>query len=113
MASWHFTTWLDLFDHWQTLAAGLLAVVAALGTIFVTISSANREVAASQAQTAVAQTQIETTLRLDKRRAAREGFAFHAMLAATMTRVLDESKPKRRPAPPNRRRRPRSTVLTR
>ena len=27
---WHFTTWLDLFDHWQTLAAGLLALLAAL-----------------------------------------------------------------------------------
>lgn len=27
---WQFTTWLDLFDHWQTLEAGLLAFVAGL-----------------------------------------------------------------------------------
>jgi hypothetical protein len=26
---WHFTTWLDLLDHWQSLAAGLVAVFAA------------------------------------------------------------------------------------
>jgi hypothetical protein len=51
------------------------------GTIWATTESANREIAASQAQTAVAQKQIETTLRLERRRAARESFAFHAMLA--------------------------------
>jgi hypothetical protein len=27
---WHFTTLLDLLDHWQSLAAGLIAVVAAI-----------------------------------------------------------------------------------
>lgn len=27
---WHFTTWLDLLDHWQSLAAGLVAVIAAV-----------------------------------------------------------------------------------
>jgi hypothetical protein len=27
---WHFTTWLDLFDHWQTFVAGLVAIVAAV-----------------------------------------------------------------------------------
>jgi hypothetical protein len=26
---WQFTTWLDLLDHWQSLAAGLVAVAAA------------------------------------------------------------------------------------
>jgi hypothetical protein len=26
----HFTTWLDLLDHWQSLAAGLVAVFAAI-----------------------------------------------------------------------------------
>lgn len=91
MAPWHFTTWLDLFDHWQTFAAALLAVLAALGTIVATIWSANREIAASRAQTAVAQKQIDATCRLDKQRAARESFAFHAILAATTTRVLDEA----------------------
>jgi hypothetical protein len=29
---WHFTTWLDLdlLDHWQSLVAGLVALVAAI-----------------------------------------------------------------------------------
>jgi hypothetical protein len=27
---WQFTTWLDALDHWQTLAAGLIAIVAAV-----------------------------------------------------------------------------------
>jgi hypothetical protein len=27
---WHFTTWFDALDHWQTLAAGLVAILAAL-----------------------------------------------------------------------------------
>ena len=79
-----------LYD-WQTLAAGILAVFAAVGTIWATIRSAGREIAASQAQTAVAQKQIETTLRLDKRRAASESYAFHATIWAAMERVLLEA----------------------
>ena len=79
-----------LYD-WQTFAAGLLAVVAAVGTIWATIRSAGRGIEASQAQTAVAQKQIETTLRLERRRVASEGFAFHAMLVAAMERVLVEA----------------------
>ena len=82
---------LDLLDHWQTLIAGILAVLAAVGTIWATIRSAGREIAASQAQTAVAQKQIETTLRLERRRAASEGYAFHAMFNAAMSRVLTEA----------------------
>ena len=27
---WHFTTALDLLDHWQALAAGLVAIVGAV-----------------------------------------------------------------------------------
>jgi hypothetical protein len=27
---WHFTTWLELLDHWQSLIAGVLAFVAAV-----------------------------------------------------------------------------------
>ena len=27
---WHFATWLDLFDHWQTIIAGFAALLAAL-----------------------------------------------------------------------------------
>ena len=43
-----------LYD-WQTLIAGILAVFAAVGTIWTTVRSAGREIAASQAQTAAAQ----------------------------------------------------------
>src|ERR1700722_5277792 len=79
---WHFTTWLDLLDHWQTLFAGVLAVLAAWRTIRATTKSADREVAASQAQTAVAQKQIETTIDLARRRDENEYDAFRIMLEA-------------------------------
>jgi adenine-specific DNA methylase len=65
--------WRLVLYHWQTLAAGILALLAAWRTIRAT----NRE--------------IETTLRLERRRAAREGYAFHAMLEAAMGRVLAEA----------------------
>jgi hypothetical protein len=65
---WHFTTLLDLVDHWQTLIAGGLAVLAAWRTIRATTQSADREVDASQKQTAVAQKQIETTVQLERQR---------------------------------------------
>jgi hypothetical protein len=65
--------------------AGLLAIVAAWRTIRATVKSADREVKASQEQTAVA-------LRLERLRAAREGFAFHAMFDAAMGRVLADSR---------------------
>jgi hypothetical protein len=88
---WHFTTLLDLVDHWQTLIAGVLAVLAAWRTIRATIQSANREIEASQAQTAVAQRQIETTIDLARMRDAGEAEAFRAVLEAAMTRVLAEA----------------------
>jgi hypothetical protein len=88
---WHFTTLLDLVDHWQTLIAGVLAVVAAVGTIWATIKSANREIEASQAQTAVAQKQTETTIHLAQMRDENEFNAFRAMLEVAMTRVLAEA----------------------
>jgi hypothetical protein len=62
---WHFTTWLDLLDHWQTLAAAFLAVVAAAGTIWATTKSATRQFVSTQKQ-------IETSFRLDQRRVGRE-----------------------------------------
>ena len=73
-------------DNWlyyyQTLVAGILAVLAAGGTIWATIQSANREIAASQGQTKVAQEQIATTLRSERQRVARELYAFRAMVEA-------------------------------
>jgi hypothetical protein len=81
---WHFTTWLDLLDHWQTLIAGALAVLAAWRTIRATTQSADREVAASQAQTAVAQKQIETTIRLEQERVASEVDALRKSIAVEL-----------------------------
>ena len=78
-----------LYD-WQTLIAGVLAVLAAAGTIWATIKSADREVKASQEQTAVAQKQIETTIHLARMRDEGEAHAFRAMLEAAMTQVLAE-----------------------
>ena len=88
---WHFTTWLDLVDHWQTLIAGVLAILAAVGTIWATIRSADREIAASQEQTGIAREQIATTLRLEQSRSARESYAFYATIWAAMERVLLEA----------------------
>jgi hypothetical protein len=102
MPPWHFTTWLDLLDHWQTLAAGLLAAAAAIGTIWATRSAANRQitasreqadrmVAAARAQTEVTFKQTEATVRLEDLRNASEALAFHTMLEAAMARVLAEA----------------------
>jgi hypothetical protein len=82
---WHFTTWLDLLDHWQTLAAAFLAVAAAVGTIWATTRSATQQIASTQKQ-------IETSLCLDQRRVGREALAFHTMLEAAVGHVLDEAK---------------------
>jgi hypothetical protein len=73
-----------VLSDWQTLIAGVLALLAALWTIRQTVKSADREIAASQKQ-------MDTTVRLERRRAASEGYAFHAMLLATMKRVLKEA----------------------
>jgi hypothetical protein len=51
---WHFTTWLDLFDHWQTGLVGAAAVIAATATVWAMWS------------------QTETTARLERERVASE-----------------------------------------
>jgi hypothetical protein len=88
---WRFTTPLDLFDHWQTLIAGLLAIGAAWWTVRATVKSADREIKASQDQTAVAQKQIETTIYFERMRDCDEGVAFFNVLEAAMERVLAEA----------------------
>jgi hypothetical protein len=82
----------QFFYDWQTLIAAGLAVLAALWTIRATSKSADREIAASQAQTVAARDQIATTRRLEQQRIAREIYAFNAMLAAAMGRVVAEAK---------------------
>jgi hypothetical protein len=52
---------------------------------------ADKMVAAAQEQTAVAQKQIETTIRLERDRVASETNAFLAMLEAAMARLLEET----------------------
>jgi hypothetical protein len=89
----------QFFYDWQTLIAGFLAVFAAVGTIYATIRSAGREIAATQAQTAIAQRQIDTTLRLEQERVASEAHAFRAMLEAATVRVVAEAASARKAYP--------------
>jgi hypothetical protein len=41
---WHYSTIVDLIDHWQTLLAGLIALVAAIITVVVTLKVERRKV---------------------------------------------------------------------
>jgi hypothetical protein len=50
---WHFTTWLDALDHWQTLIAGVLALAAALIAVWVARQKERREVKAMRLSLAV------------------------------------------------------------
>jgi hypothetical protein len=63
---WHFTTLLDLVDHWQTLLAGGLALVAGLITV------------------RVIREQIETAVRLERERVASEVDALRKSLAVEL-----------------------------
>ena len=101
-APWHATGFWDWVDHWQTLiggglafAAGVGTVVAALWAIWVTRSTARKQIEASgdDARKVIAATreQTATTIRLERERIASEARAFHTMLFAAMVRVLDEA----------------------
>jgi len=79
-------------DQWQTLIAGVLALIAAVGTIWATNKAANREIVAAKEQTKVAQEQIRVTLLLERQRNASTLFAFSATLEASMTSVLEDVK---------------------
>ena len=91
-----------LYD-WQTVIAGVLALLAAFGTIWVTRRIANRQIAASREEAdrviAATREQTETTVQLERKRELSEAQAFRAMLAAAMTRVLDEAASARRAYP--------------
>jgi len=41
---WHYTTLVDFVDHWQTLIAGLIALIAAVITVVVTLKVERRKV---------------------------------------------------------------------
>jgi hypothetical protein len=107
---WHFTTWLDLFDHWQTGIAGVLAFVAGFGTVVATMiiarrqirasrEEANRVIAATREQTKVTAEQTMTAVRLERERLWSENKAFRDMLEAAMARVLDEAARARKTYP--------------
>jgi hypothetical protein len=99
---WHFTTVPDALDHWQTLFAGVLALVAAFGTVAATMiiarrqivasrEEADRVIAATRDQTKVTAEQTATTVRLERMRDEGEAHAFRVMIEAAMTRVLAEA----------------------
>ena len=83
-----------LYD-WQTFIAGVFALLAAFGTVVVTMIIANKRVTASrkEADKVIAATleQTETTVRLERMRDEDEAHAFRVMLEAAMTRVLAET----------------------
>jgi hypothetical protein len=92
---------LFLYD-WQTVIAGVLALAAGILTVVVTMIIANnqitasrkeadRVIAATREQTEATFKQTEATVRLERERIASEAKAFRTMLAAAMTRVLDEA----------------------
>ena len=85
---WHFTTCLDLLDHWQTGIAGVLAFVAGFGTVVATMIIARRQIAAShkEADRVIAATreQTETAVRLERERVLSEVDALRKSLAVEL-----------------------------
>jgi hypothetical protein len=72
----------DWIDHWQTLIAGVLALVAAWLTIRATKRAAAEEIKASQAQT-------ETTVRLERERVSSEVETLRKSLAVEIRQYID------------------------
>jgi hypothetical protein len=68
---WHYTTFWDWLDHWQTLIAGSLALLAGFGMVVMTRRIANRQIAASREEAdrviAATREQTEATLKQPKR----------------------------------------------
>jgi hypothetical protein len=81
-------TWYRLLTDWGSVIGGGLALAAGAGTICATMKSANREIAVAQEQTKVAQRQTEVTREIERRRIAREEYAFYTMLEAAMADVI-------------------------
>jgi hypothetical protein len=94
-------SWYKLLTDWGSVIGGSLAVAAGAGTVWVTMKSATREIAAAQAQTKAAQDQTAVTREIERRRLAREGYAFHAMLEAAMGAVIEDVGAARNLPPPS------------
>jgi hypothetical protein len=89
------------FYTWQTLFAGVLALLAGGLTVWGTLiaakrqvkaanDAANRQIIAAQEQTVAAQHQTAVMRDMERKRIAREGFAFYAMLEAAMGAVVED-----------------------
>ena len=89
----------NFFRDQGSIIAGLVALIAALLTIRAIRKSADREIAAAQEQTKVAQDQIATSLRIEYRRNAREAWASYVTLEAATGVVLDDVKAAREMLP--------------
>jgi multidrug efflux pump subunit AcrA (membrane-fusion protein) len=97
-------TYYKLLTDWGSLIGGGFALIAGAALYFIgriqvnaTRESADKEIAATreaisaaQEQTRVAQEQIAVTLRVERRRIARESFAFLATLEAVMAGVIED-----------------------
>jgi hypothetical protein len=92
----------QFFYDWQTVIAGVFALVAAFVTILGTSLIANRQIAASREQanrmvaaareqTSVTAEQTSQTIYLARMRDEGEAQAFRVMLEAAMARVIDEA----------------------
>jgi hypothetical protein len=103
-------TWYKLLTDWGSLIGGVFALIAGVALYVIgrrqvtaTTLAADREIAAAkegisaaQEQTKVPQEQITVTLRVERRRIARESYAFHAMLEAAMGIVVEDIEAARR-----------------
>jgi hypothetical protein len=72
-----------LLLRWQTFIAGFLALIAGILTVSATWSAAKSEIEATRNQT-------EAMVRDERRRIAREAYAFFAMMDAALAGVLDD-----------------------
>ena len=90
----------QVFYDWQTLIAGILALLAGFGTVAATMIIARRQIAASREEAdrviAATRAQTEAAVRLEDLRKASEALAFYVMLEAAMARVLAEAARARR-----------------
>jgi hypothetical protein len=91
------TDWGSFIGGVFALLAGAALYVAGRQQVKATREAASKEIAATkdaiaaaQEQTRVAQEQIDVTLRLERRRIARESYAFLAMLSAAMTSIMED-----------------------
>jgi hypothetical protein len=79
MQPWHFTTLLDLFDHWQTLIAGAFALIAAWLALRAARRKERREVEAMRKSLAV---EIRRLVELLHRRIRASASLFETTLAS-------------------------------